>query len=74
MRTAKEPVAVITTEDVPRRWWQRREIRLVCTCGWESEEAWPARPLADQAYSNHITRTVAAHRHFTTSHPNGGGA
>lgn len=68
MSKRKEPVAVIETEPVARRWWQPRKIRLVCTCGWRSSQTWPARPMVEFAYTDRITQRVASERHFSDTY------
>ena len=49
---------------VPRRWWQRRQVRLRCSCGWVSPETWPANPQPEIAYTLRLTMRVIAQAHW----------
>ena len=60
----RKPVSSIVAVDVPRRWWQAKQIRLRCSCGWESPETWPARPPVEIAYSMRITMRALAEVHW----------
>ena len=31
---------LMTAKTEPRRWWQSRKFRLVCPCGWVSENTY----------------------------------
>lgn len=50
--------------DVPRRWWQMKQVRLRCACGWESEQTWPAKPMVEVAYTLRWTMRVFAEQHW----------
>ncbi len=69
-------VARIEVVEVARRWWQRREVRLRCSCGWESPQTWPARPMVELAFVDRMTQRTFAELHFDsrehTDRENGG--
>lgn len=67
-RKPKKSLSLNSAEliDVPRRWWQMKQVRLRCSCGWESEETWPAKPTPEIAYTLRWTMRVAAEQHWAS--------
>lgn len=71
-RRRKVPTAKCEVIDIPRRWWQSKRVRLRCSCGWESPETWPARPMIEIVYTMRFTMRAIAEVHWgSKDHSNG---
>lgn len=69
-KKAKEPI-IGRLDEIKRRWWQKRKVRLVCSsCDWKSEQTWLLNPRGEFYHTDKVVQQIVFETHLLRRHFN----